>query len=124
MNWEKACQKILSSIHKGMEINTKNSSFRKIIETPPYKCSGYDYCEGFKVRIGTSATVDIPLSMLKTTFENSLLNQNVYNKSVFIKNFSRQQEQHPCHVHVVGQIFVNANVAVQDGHRNYNMLDS
>jgi hypothetical protein len=123
MNWEKACQMIFSNIQKGLEINTKNSSFRKILEIPPFQCIGYNNCEGFKVRIGSSSTIVIPLSMLKSTYESAIMNNNTYDNSVFIKLYSIQQTQHPCHVHVVGQIFVHSKLAKQVGNRSYKLLE-
>ena len=123
MNWEKAYQMIISNIKKDLEINTKNSTFRVILETPPYKCVGYN-SEGFKVKIGDNKNswIEIPISMLKGLYENAIENRNTYNNSVFIKLYEKQQIAHPCHVHVVGQLFVNAKLAIENGSRDYKLI--
>lgn len=124
MNWEQAYQMIILHIKKDLKINGEISTFRVILETPPYKCVGYNNSEGFRVKIGDSKNsyIEIPISMLKTLYENALENRNTYNNSVFKKFYEKQLIAHSCHVHVVGQIFVNAKLAVKNGSRDFKLL--
>jgi hypothetical protein len=54
MDWNLARINILDYMTVGSYINSKHSTYRKIIQVPPYKCNTYDYkgAEGFKVQIG------------------------------------------------------------------------
>lgn len=126
MNWETANSQILSNLSIGLGINTRNSSHRVILQIPPYQCNTFNYgkVEGFKVKIGSSenSTIEIPMSMLKSIYEASINNNGVFDNGVFVKLFAKQQIQHPCHVHVVGQIFVKAKLAKFDGSRKYTLI--
>lgn len=124
MNWEHAHNNILSLIRKGLSINTINSSCRTVLEVPPYKCKQYNQSEGFKVNIGkeSNVTIDIPLSMLKGIYENAIKNNRIYENKVFVKLYPNEQKIHPCHVHVVGQIFVKAKIAIEISTRKYKII--
>jgi len=104
-----------------------NSNTRRIIETPSsHKCSTYNYYPeyGFKVKIGKNIndTLEIPWSMLKNEFEDSMLNDKIYNKDVFIKRYLHQANDDGCHIHVVGRMFLYARVAKQINFSNYIIL--
>lgn len=118
MNWETAKQKIKTNIKVGTDLNTKRSSKRfvesanAVFDSARY---GYNGEEGFIVRIGTSesSVVKIPWSMLGSCFEASKTKSG-YNGDYFRKKFPKQAEDHGCHIHVVGMIFVQAGVASYD----------
>lgn len=113
MEWE-LVQKAFLEISKGTDLNTKNSSYRVVLENPPYICKKYGYNSiGFKVQIGENQYIDIPLKMLNTIYDYSIKMGGIYNSKVFRNLFPKQASGHGCHIHVVGQLFVKAGVAVQ-----------
>jgi hypothetical protein len=124
MNWNSAYNAIKNSITKGLEINTRNSKHRIVLEIPPYKCAtnSYGNSEGFKVRIGVANTIEIPISMLESLYEASIINNSTYENKVFEKLYPKQLKQHGCQVHVVGQIFVKSGLAKLDGTRMYKLI--
>jgi hypothetical protein len=54
--------------------------------------------------------------MLRACFEQ-LYTPDGYDGKYFRRAFPRQAKDHPCHVHVVGQMLVAAGVARPDGNR-------
>jgi hypothetical protein len=124
MEWALIQNKILNNIIVGLDVNTSNSTNRNIIQAPPYACTTYNYnrSEGFKVQIGLSASIEIPLFMLKKVYEESYLNNQIYDATVFIRHFGQQYINHGCHIHVVGQIFVKSNIAIQQDKRTYKII--
>jgi hypothetical protein len=124
MDWNLARINILDHMTVGSDINTKNSTYRKIVQVPPYKCNTYDYkgAEGFKVQIGYNTSIEIPIFMLKILYEEGHKNNQIYDANIFIKYFGDQYLYHGCHVHVVGQIFLKSNIAEQHGSRAYKLL--
>jgi hypothetical protein len=113
MDWEEAKEQIKARIIKGQDINTERSSLRKILETGII-CTKYDYAgdEGFLVKISNYPVNDIqiPWSMLERCFP-ALKTTEGYGGRFFRRTYPKQAEDHPCHVHVVGQIFKNAGLA-------------
>jgi len=113
MDWVDARDKIKQRIIKGMDINTKRSKLRKIIETD-IKCTKYNYAgeKGFLVKISNYYQNDlqIPWSMLERCF-SALNTVDGYGGISFRNQYPRQAVEHPCHVHVIGQIFKNAGIA-------------
>lgn len=124
MDWNEALEKIRHKVKKGMCIDPQ-SKFRFIIDGPDYACHSYNYngTNGYKVKIGTKESINIPISMLKVIFEETLANNGVYNNGVFSKYFGLQKNHHPCHVHVVGKIFLVAGIVTQDNKRDYKMMN-
>ena len=43
-----------------------------------------------------------------------LASEQCYDGAFFRSHFPQQAEDHPCQVHIVGQIFVRAGIAVED----------
>jgi len=118
MDWKIAEQKIKKNIKVGTDLNTKRSTRRYVESANAVFDSvryGYDGEEGFIVRIGTNdgSVVKIPWSMLESCF-GALKTKPGYNGDYFRKKFPKQAEDHGCHIHVVGMIFVQAGVASYD----------
>jgi hypothetical protein len=124
MTWNQAHNLITQKIVQGIKLDPQ-SKYRFITKIPPYKCSlkKYNSAEGFKIQIGETTFIDIPITMLQTIFEDATINGGVYNKNIFRLHYPTQAEKngHPCHVHVVGKIFEVAGVAVPNG-RGYKIL--
>lgn len=74
------------------------------------------------VPIGKSDIVKIPWSMLLECF-NQMNDSGYYDGVFFNKRYPRQALDHPCHVHVVGRIFVVAGIAHTDG-KKYHLRES
>jgi len=109
MPWSEVYQLI-----QGLTKDQLISSSRKILQIPPYLCKSkrYNYGEkGFEVKIGKSSKIKIPISMLKSAYEEAVKNNTNYNRKVFNKLYPLQCKDHGCHVHVIGQIFLSAGVA-------------
>ena len=117
MNWNEASLLIQNSIHLGDDVNTPKSTFRFVQEIPPYQCKKYSYQNevGYKVKIGGTTVVEIPMGMLETLFNLSVENNRTYNSKIFKKSFPVQAKDHGCHVHVVGRIFELSGVARKSG---------
>jgi hypothetical protein len=113
MEWLDAKKIIQERIKEGTDINTASSTFRTIsavdarIESRRY---GYQSQAGFVVQIGTNTFIDIPWNVLQECF-HMLHGVEGYSGISFRKTFPIQAKDHPCHVHVVGQIFVRAGLA-------------
>jgi hypothetical protein len=60
---------------------------------------------------------DIPWTMLEACFAR-LDTADGYNGSFFRERYGAQAKEHPCHVHVVGQIFVTTGIAFFDERKN------
>jgi len=115
MDWPEAKRQIEEKIKVGTDVNSKNSTLRKILETE-HSCNGYDYNgeKGFLVRIGREDKLEIPWSMLENCFP-ALRTSEGYNTHGFRKKYKRQYENKDCHVHVVGAIFEKAGMAYKSG---------
>lgn len=124
MNWEQAYQLIIVNTVYGLQLN---STGRVVTEVPPYACNNQDYggVEGFRVKIGKTTFIQIPITMLQTIFEGAVANGRIYNKKVFREHYPKIAESstgHPCHIHTVGKIFELSGVAEKINSRNYKML--
>jgi len=120
MDWEIAYKRITDNITRGTRLDP-GSRYRKVLECPDYECYHYDYngAPGYKVTIGKSTNVEIPVFMLKKIFEESLSKNGIYENRDFKISFEKQCHQHPCHVHVIGRIFLAAGIVEQSGSRKY-----
>jgi hypothetical protein len=113
MEWFDAKKKIQAQIRSGTKINTASSTYRTIktvdarIESRRY---GYENQTGFVVQIGTNSFIDIPWSVLQECYQ-MLLDVDGYSGLSFRKTFPIQAKDHPCHVHVIGQIFAKSGLA-------------
>lgn len=123
MIWEDAITLIRSNIHQDQSLDS-SLTYRYVSEIPPYRCNNYSYggTEGYKVQIGSQSYIEIPISMLQTVIEDAVNANRIYNKNVFCNHYPTRAEQktgHPCHIHVIGKIFVLAGVTKQLNSRNY-----
>lgn len=127
MNWELAQELINIHLIQGLHFDPVLVN-RIIIETPiNYHCTHYNYHgeNGFKVKIGFDTYIEIPWSMLENVFTRAInLNNSIYNRAVIRDLYLQQINNHGCHVHVVGQIFVKAGIAVRINARNYKILEN
>ena len=117
MTWSRAKSQIAARIQVGTDLNTVKSSNRFVVNLRndiSSKRYGYNNEDGFGVRIGSTSSISIPFSMLKACY-GALSNRTGYDGTFFRANFSKQATDHPCHVHVVGQILVKAGLAAQHG---------
>jgi len=114
MNRNQAQGIIKASIKDGTDVNTSRSTYRGVIAVDSIiNSSRYWYPNsqcGFTVQIGQSSNIKIPWSMLEQCFA-ALSSPGGYDGTFFRKRFSLQADDHPCYVHVVGQIFVKAGIA-------------
>lgn len=119
MDWPSAQAKIRETIRLNTDLNTTRSTYRRVwstsatIESTRY---GYKSESGLVVSIGKANKVGIPWSMLKECFAQ-LHNPQGYDGKYFREHYPLQAQDHPCHVHVVGQIFVAAGIAYLDGNK-------
>ena|SRR5689334_7372735 len=121
MDWNTARQLIVQRVVVGTDLNRPGSTYRRVLEadaclsTPRFSYQGE---RGFRVSIGQSHSIEIPWSILKLCYDQ--LNEPAgYNGDFFRQRFPAQAREHPCHVHVVGHIFVVAGVAVADENRYF-----
>ena len=121
MGWSDAKTRISSRVRVGDDLNTPDSTFREVWEIGPIRDSdsyGYHSENGFVVRIGAVNSIAIPWSMLERCFD-ALKTDSGYDGHFFRSLFKLQAKHHPCHVHVVGQIFVRSGLARRVGSRYY-----
>jgi len=126
MEWSTARNRIATHIRVGDDLNTTESTFREVWEIGPIRDSesyGYRSETGFVVRIGAVNSIAIPWSMLESCFQ-ALKAESGYDGRFFRNHFGLQAKHHPCHVHVVGQIFVNSGLARRLGTRYYLRSDA
>lgn len=119
MEWNGAQQQIQSCIKVGSDLNSARSTFRFVKSTDSVisnRSYGYRGERGFIVSIGRTVTIQIPWSLLRECF-TALSTPSGYSGAFFRKQFPKQARDHPCHVHVVGQIFVRSGIARTDGER-------
>jgi hypothetical protein len=121
MNQREIIEKLKSKLYVGLDINTANSRFRNILENPPYQCSNiFNAEEGYKIQIGKSSTIDIPISMIINIYKYSFnKNRRIYNSFVFKELYPKQSSNHGCYVHSIGQILVKAGIAKELGNGTY-----
>jgi len=119
MDWEQVQRRIEAHVKVGTDLNTPASTYRfvEVVELPINSTRyGYDNETGFVVPIGQSNKIKIPWRMLEECFYQ-LDSPHGYDSDFFKERFPLQHKDHPCHVHVVGQIFVVAGVARVEGNR-------
>jgi hypothetical protein len=116
MHWKHAQHEISTRVKIGTNVNTPRSTYRFIqsvdsaINSARYEYRGE---QGFVVSIGQSSYIDIPWNMLSECF-TQLAGPDGYDGKFFRRRFPLQANDHPCHVHVVGQILVAAGIAYAD----------
>ncbi len=119
MDWKEAQRRIEIHVKVGTDLNTPASTYRFVeaVESPINSARyGYENETGFVVPIGQSNKIKIPWSMLEKCFYQ-LDSPHGYDSGFFRERFSLQYKDHPCHVHVVGQIFVVAGIARVEGNK-------
>lgn len=116
MIWKEAEALIRMSISIGTKLDN-----RTVLEGPDFPCRGYDYNgeSGFKIKIGKTTSVEVPLSMLQTVYADAMANDGIYENNVFKNRYERQLRSHGCHVHVLGKIFEKAGIATKIDNRRY-----
>ncbi|MBE2228509.1 MAG: hypothetical protein IAE93_14225 [Ignavibacteria bacterium] len=129
MNWNEALNLIQNNIAVGLSLDENSSNGRHVLAGPAHICNSYDFrgIPGYKIQIGStiSSYIEVPIEMLRNIFNDSILDNRIYNKSVFRIHYPYHSETatgHPCYVHVVGMIFVKAGVGVKKGKRNFRIL--
>ena len=119
MNWTEARRIIEDALESGTDLNTQASKLRflkekdAVFSSRPYR---YQRQSGLAVSIGKRDVLKIPWSMLEACFE-ALQGSEGYSRTFFRPRFPLQATDHPCHVHVIGMIFVRAGLADTDGKR-------
>ena len=116
MNWKEAEALICNAISVGIKLDN-----RTVLEGPDFPCKGYDYDgkPGFKIKIGKTTNIEVPLSMLQTVYEEARANNGIYENRVLKSKYERQLRSHGCHVHVLGKIFEKAGIATKIDNRRY-----
>ena len=86
----------------------------------PLTGNAFQGLRGFRVRIGiqSDASIKFPWDMLQACY-NQMNALKRYDGKIFKSLYCKQRKQHPCHVHVVGQIFMRAGLAAQISSRVY-----
>lgn len=104
MDWNEAKDKIQTNIQVDTCVNSDKSTYRKV--------KSVDKEQGFVIFIGKGkySYVKIPWSILEECFRQ-LSSPSGFNRASFKKAFPCHCTQHPCYVHVIGQIFKNADIA-------------
>lgn len=123
MAWYNAHNLILKNVITGLYLDPRH--VRLVMASPPFVCTRYNYLGsvGFKISIGRTTSIQIPMSMLETLYNYSVNNNgHIYNRNVFRFNFPAQFHAHNCHVHVIGQVFVLAGLAVQISRTEYRIV--
>jgi hypothetical protein len=117
MDWNEAQTIIRATILPGTNVNTPDSTQRFVLAIDaPMHSSRYGYRDerGVTVSIGRSAKLNVPWTMLKECFAQ-LSESAGYDGAFFRSRYPLQAKDHPCHVHVVGQLLVYAGLADRDG---------
>ena len=113
MDWQDAQNKIRTHVRAGTDVNSPDSTYRCVQSIGSLGNSeryGYHNERGLVVSIGKTNKVKIPWSMLEVCFAQ-LCSPFGYDGSFFREQFPLQARDHPCHIHVIGQIFVAAGIA-------------
>lgn len=119
MKWVQAQQRIMRKITSGTDLNSLNTSYRRVLAVRHDLSSaryGYNKETGFVVQIGRNSSINIPMSMLKKCYKG-LQSYGKYDGKFFRKCYPLQAGDHPCHVHTVGQILVVSGLAKRKGNQ-------
>ncbi|WP_341222143.1 hypothetical protein [Polaribacter atrinae] len=103
MNWNEAELLLRKNIHTSLHLSP-DAQFKIVKEIPPFKCKNYNSSEGFRIQVGAKNEVNIPISMLQKLYEKTILNNGIYNRTIFKENFPRELNNKPCYVHSVGKL--------------------
>ena len=117
MSWSKVEKQITNRITKGVDLNSVNTRYRIVLSVSDDVSStryGYNQEKAFLVQIGKSSAIPIPISMIRTCY-GALSSPKGYSGDFFREHFPRQAQDHPWHVHVVGQVLVAAGLARRVG---------
>lgn len=110
MNWTEAQARIMT-LHSQTNLNTARSNYRSLREVSH---------DGVVVSIGKKAQLMLPWALLEECF-NSLLCPTGYSGKWFREHYPQLAQNHPCHVHVIGRLFVVAGIATKDN-TGYRMI--
>jgi len=111
VNWIEAKKLIRDRVKPGTDLNTPKSSYRFVQDISD---------QGIAVLIGKTSIITISWDMLANCYQE-MCRPTGYNRAVFKSLYPKKCRNRPCHVHVVGQIFVRAGLARVDG-RTYHHL--
>lgn len=114
--WHKILERIEAALKVGTNLDTDRSHGRTVMSAGPVRNSrayGYRGCSGWYVRIGRKAQIGIPTILLEECYR-LMHRHGRFDSRIFRKRFPRQAAYHPCHSHVVGQIFRKAGIARWD----------
>ena len=113
MKWESAKEVIEDKIRVGVKLTPtrKVTAVNTSLKSDRY---GYKNECGFRVSISSGTSIAIPWSMLDSCYK-ALGTATGYSNEKFKRLYPIQIGDHGCYVHVVGQIFLHADLATQEG---------
>ncbi|MGC4116115.1 MAG: hypothetical protein QM765_16345 [Myxococcales bacterium] len=118
MTWAEAQAKIRRSLEPGSNLGSPGAAQHPVLAVD-HPCTRRHYAgdPGLLVQLSERPKdlVELPWSMLKTCFSD--LVDGGYGSDTFRRRFPRQAASEPCHVHLIGMVFVVAGLAVTDGRR-------
>ncbi len=118
MTWEQTEILLKENVKVGLHL-TPHTNYKFVREVPPFICKNYNNTEGFRVQVGKSSYINLPLSMLKELYQTASQNNNIYNSSVFKNAYPKEIGYKPCYVHSVGKLFEHAGVMKLINKREY-----
>lgn len=108
MKWEAANELLLQKINIGNHIDP-NSQYRYVLIMPN------EHIDFFRISIGATSNIKLTLEMLENIFNATIANNGIYNRAVIHALYPQKVNNKGCHVHVVGWLFVSADVMINDG---------
>lgn len=114
MPWLDAQQLILNHVHQGLRIDP-TSRYRSVVAVPVHNNGG---APGFRVQIGATNHIELQMAMMEAVYNATVANNGEYNNAVFAGLYPNKLQNKGCYVHVVGNMFVTAGIAVRQG-RSY-----
>lgn len=122
MDWNRA-EKLLKSeiLVTGKSLDTTGKNKYKIVtEVPNYYCRNYSEI-GFRVQVGKSSFINIPMSMLEKVFKASM--DKGYERSIFQNYYPQECSNKPCYVHAIGLLFTQAGIMNQVNNRLFEIVE-
>ncbi|QFY43710.1 hypothetical protein F6R98_14635 [Candidatus Methylospira mobilis] len=107
MDWASAKKLIESEIVQNTDINTNKSEYRIVKSIDE---------EVITVQVGELNYIKVTWEMLENCFKPISLGEK-YDGNYFREHFPEHAKNHPCYVHVVGQIFVKSGVAIEQSEK-------
>lgn len=120
MNWEEAEINLRETINFNEHL-AGEEQYKIVTNIPPYICRNFKE-EGFRIRVGKTNYINVPISMLRLVFESSIINNGIYERKIFERLYPILCADRPCYVHSLGRLFVRADVMTPNGQRKYSIL--